>query len=76
MMTITFVAVQVSVPVVFISKRNNLTELHVAIHAIRNGYGYFPLNLNKMDASLVIILMTNKNRRALHKRTTSLTFTG
>ncbi|MEX9906222.1 response regulator [Providencia rettgeri] len=35
----------------FISKRNNLTELHVAIHAIRNGYGYFPLNLNKMDSS-------------------------
>ncbi|MBP1133075.1 two-component system response regulator EvgA [Serratia sp. PL17] len=28
----------------FISKRNNLTELHDAVRAIKGGYGYFPLN--------------------------------
>lgn len=28
----------------FISKRNNMTELHDAIRAINAGYGYFPLN--------------------------------
>lgn len=28
----------------FISKRNNLAELHDAVRAIKGGYGYFPLN--------------------------------
>ncbi|ORM68435.1 response regulator [Pantoea rwandensis] len=28
----------------FISKRNNMTELHDAIRAINAGYGFFPLN--------------------------------
>lgn len=28
----------------FISKRNNLTELHDAIRAIKSGYGFFPIN--------------------------------
>lgn len=35
----------------FISKRNNLTELHDAVRAIRGGYGYFPLSRARMEAS-------------------------
>ncbi|QMV52067.1 response regulator [Ewingella americana] len=27
----------------FISKKNNLSDLNIAIEAVRNGYGYFPL---------------------------------
>lgn len=35
----------------YISKRNELSELHDAIRAIRGGYGYFPLNRARQDAS-------------------------
>ncbi|BEL76210.1 MULTISPECIES: response regulator [Serratia] len=35
----------------FISKRNNLTELHDAVRAIRGGYGYFPLNRARLEAA-------------------------
>ena len=35
----------------FISKRNNLTELHDAIHALRGGYGYFPLTQARSEAA-------------------------
>lgn len=36
----------------FISKRNNLTELHDAIRAIRGGYGYFPLKRARLETAL------------------------
>lgn len=35
----------------FISKRNNLTELHDAIRAIKGGYGYFPRNRARIEAA-------------------------
>jgi two-component system response regulator EvgA len=35
----------------FISKRNNLTELHDAIRALKGGYGYFPLNRARLEAA-------------------------
>lgn len=35
----------------FISKRNNLTELHDAIRAIKGGYGYFPINRARLEAA-------------------------
>ncbi|MEE4411991.1 MULTISPECIES: response regulator [unclassified Serratia (in: enterobacteria)] len=35
----------------FISKRNNLTELHDAVRAIKGGYGYFPLNRARIEAA-------------------------
>lgn len=35
----------------FISKRNNMAELRNAISAIRSGYGYFPLNRARIEAS-------------------------
>ena len=35
----------------FISKRNNLTELHDAIRAIRGGYGYFPLKRARFESA-------------------------
>ncbi|UUW17352.1 response regulator [Serratia ureilytica] len=35
----------------FISKRNNLSELHDAVRAIKGGYGYFPVNRARMEAA-------------------------
>ena len=35
----------------FISKRNNLTELHDAIRAIKSGYGFFPINRARQIAA-------------------------
>lgn len=35
----------------FISKRNNLTELHDAIRALRGGYGYFPIHRARLGAA-------------------------
>ncbi|NIF20389.1 response regulator [Candidatus Pantoea multigeneris] len=48
----------------FISKRNNLTELHNAISAIKGGYGYFPLKRARRDMALPIPL-NDKDRIAL-----------
>lgn len=39
----------------FISKRNNLTELHDAIRALKGGYGYFPLNRARLDAASSVL---------------------
>lgn len=39
----------------FISKRNNLTELHDAVRAIRGGYGYFPLNRARLQAATDVV---------------------
>lgn len=35
----------------FISKRNNLSELHDAIRAIKSGYGFFPINRARQNAA-------------------------
>ncbi|WDZ51810.1 response regulator [Acinetobacter vivianii] len=35
----------------FVSKSNQLTELHDAIRALKNGYGYFPRALARFDAA-------------------------
>lgn len=35
----------------FVSKSNQLTELHDAIRALKNGYGYFPRVLARLDAA-------------------------
>ncbi|MBH1930371.1 response regulator [Serratia rubidaea] len=35
----------------FISKRNNLTELHDAVRALRGGYGYFPIQRARLGAA-------------------------
>lgn len=35
----------------FISKRNNLTELHDAIRALKSGYGFFPINRARQNAA-------------------------
>jgi len=35
----------------FISKRNNLTELHNAIRAIKGGYGFFPINRARRNST-------------------------
>ncbi|WBF46149.1 response regulator [Serratia rubidaea] len=35
----------------FISKRNNLTELHDAVRALRGGYGYFPIHRARLGAA-------------------------
>lgn len=36
----------------FISKKNQLTELHDAVRALKGGYGYFPRALARLEASL------------------------
>ncbi|MFZ4832469.1 response regulator [Rouxiella sp. Mn2063] len=33
----------------FISKKNNLSDLNIAIEAVKNGYGYFPLRNNSTE---------------------------
>lgn len=35
----------------FVSKSNQLTELHDAIRALKNGYGYFPRTFARLDAA-------------------------
>jgi two-component system response regulator EvgA len=36
----------------FISKKNQLTELHDAVRALKGGYGYFPRALARLEATL------------------------
>lgn len=58
----------------FISKRNNLTELHYAIRAIKSGYGFFPINRarqntagdNQIDDNVNIASLSDKELQVLH----------